>query len=532
MLTRDFCSLAGGITLTLVLSSVAATQQPPRSRLWGTLEPGRYGVGFRQLLLRDVSRPALAAGDGATVGNGRGRQMQIAVWYPAATRSQRRLRYGDYVDRLAQELDFRPITESARRHALETFFEMPTGFGGDTVALRRELARLLALSTEAALNAPPALGQFPLVLFPNYRAPASNSVIGEYLASHGFVVASPTLKGTYDSAPETSVRGLETYAADLRFVLSALDALAYVDGTRVAAMGVGVAASAALALEMRLPELRALVSLDGGITTALELGIISATPYFDAASVRAPMLAITAPHPSVDPARLDVYRYATRHLVHFPRMGEFWFLNYGTLEREVPKIIGQTPGDVALGFEWGARWVRLFLDGYLKSDSTALATLVAGRAPAGAPDSLFTVAVRRALPPPPTVAELKQRIVTAGVTSLSALVDQRRATDSQPIPSDYLAQLSSWLGNSGRDRSGNQRYELAVLRARLFPNSARARFSLGMSASARNDSALARTHLAEALRLLPGDSDPALDVATRERIERQARDALARLGTR
>ena len=524
--------LAHGLTLTAAFATTVAGQTNPRSPLWGRLEAGRYSVGFRQLLLRDASRPALAAEDGAAVDNGRGRQMQIAVWYPAAARSGTTMRYGEYVDRLAQELDFRPITAASRRRAIEKFFEMPTGFGGDTAGLRRVLPRLLATPTAATLNSRQALGRFPVVLFPEYRAPASNSVMAEYLASHGFVVASPTLKGTYDAAPETSVRGIETHAADLRFVLSAIDTLPFVDPNRVAAMGVGIAASGALALEMRTPSLQALVSLEGGITTALELGLIAATPYYDVASVRAPMLAITAPHPSVDPARLDLYRYAPRHLVHFPKMGEFWFLNFGMLERESPRIIGQPPGDVTLGFEYGARWVLLFLDGYLRNERRALAMLTAGRALPEWPDSIFTVTMRQALPAPPTVAELKQLVVAGGVAAISAIVDERRGTDSQPIPSDYLVAVSSWLGNSGRDRTGTMRHEIATIRANLYPTSARARFSLGMSASARNDSSLARTHLTEALRLLPGDLDPLLDVATRERIERQARDALARLGAR
>lgn len=71
-----------------------------------------------------------------------------------------------------------------------------------------------------------------------------------------------------------------------------------------------------------------------------------------------------------------------------------------------------------------------------------------------------------------------------------------------------------------------------VFRAALWPRSARTRFSLGMSAAARSDSVLARAQLGEALRLLPDDADPALDVATRTRIERQARDVLARIGSR
>ncbi len=521
--------LLTALAASAFVSSRAASQGADRPRLWGGLEPGRYAVGFRQLLLRDSSRPALAAEDGARVTSVPGRQMQIAIWYPARPTAQRSMVYGEYIDRLGQELDFGPIDDAKRRLAVREFMELPAGLGGDTTALCRALPRLRGISTAAHLDAPPVPGRFPLVLFQEYRAPASNSILAEYLASYGYVVVSPTLKGTYDAAPETSDRGLETHVADLRFVLSAVDSLPFVALDRISALGVGIAASGALALQMRTPAVRALVSLEGGITTALELGLLAATPYYDVASVRVPMLAITAPHPSVDAARLDVFRYAPRHLVHFPRMGEFWFLNFGMLEREVPGIIGAPPGDVGSGFEWGARWVRTFLDAYIRSDANALAMLASGRSPAGAPDGLFTVASREALPPPPTVAELKQILERGGVQAVDSLIDQRRRADSQPIPNDYFAAVSSWLGNTGRDRTGAARHALAVRRASLYPRSARARLALGLSAVSR-DSSLARTELTEALRLLPDDTDPVLDVAARTRIERQARDALARLG--
>jgi hypothetical protein len=74
-------------------------------------------VGFRQLLLRDVSRPALAAEDGARVTSARGRQMQIALWYPARPTTRPRMAYGEYIDRLSQELDFGTIDEPRRRLA-------------------------------------------------------------------------------------------------------------------------------------------------------------------------------------------------------------------------------------------------------------------------------------------------------------------------------------------------------------------------------------------------------------------------------
>jgi hypothetical protein len=522
-------SRLGAALVGLALAANAGAQ-PARSPLWGTLDRGRYGVGFRELLVRDRSRPALPAAPGATSTGAPGRQMQVMLWYPTAGTSGTRLRFADYVYTLQHELDFSPLEDTRRAAAIDKFVELPAALGGDTIALRAAMPRLLAFPVTARRRAEPASGHFPLVLFPEWRAPASNSVLAEYLASHGYVVASTTLKGTFDADPEISTRGLETQAADLRFVIAAVDTIRTIDARRLAAIGVGIAASGALALQMRTPAVAALVSLEGGITTEGEIGLVGRSPYFDVASVRSPILAITAPHPSVDPARLDLYRYATRHLVHFPRMGEFWFLNYGMLERYVPRIIGTPPGDTEAGFEWGARYVRRFLDAYLRGDTSAMAWLGERPEQVGAPTGLFTVAAKRGLPPPPTVAQLKAMLTHGGVAELTALAERRIASDSQPIPADYLAELAAWLGG-GRDPDGDTRHDLATLRVRLYPRSARAHFALGMSASRRGAAAQARTHLSESLRLLEADSDPQLDAAARARLRRQAEASLTQLGS-
>jgi len=313
-------------------------------------------------------------------------------------------------------------------------------------------------------------------------------------------------------------------------MIAAVDTIPSIDADRIGLIGVGIAASGALALQMRTPAVSALVSLEGGITTDGEIELLRRSPFFDVASVRAPILAITAPHPSVDPARLDLYRYATRHLVHFPRMGEFWFLNYGTLERDAPGIIGPPPGDTKAGFEWGARCVRHFLDAYLRADTSAARWLEGSPERTGAPEGLFTVATKRGLPAPPTVGQLKATIAHGGVAELTAVAERRSAVDSEPIPAEYLAELAAWLGG-GRDPSGDMRYDLARLRVRLYPRSARARVALGTLASRRGRSAEARAHLSESLRLLDADPDPQLDAGARARLRRQAEDSLTRLGS-
>ncbi len=511
---------------------VAATRTPVAAQapLWGALEPGPHAVGFRQLLLRDASRPALADADGEPAGGAaHGRQMQVAIWYPASATSAPRLRFGAYLDALAQELDFSPLDARRRWAGAAKLVAQAGGLGGDTTALRAALPRLAALATAAVLDAAPAAGRFPVVLFPEWRMPATNGVMAEHLASHGYVVASTSLKGTFDAGVEVTARGLETLAADLRFVLAAVDTLPFADATRVGAVGVGIAASGALALQMRTPAVRALVSLDGGITTPLELGLLAATPYHDPAAVSVPILAIHAPHPSVDPSLLDRYRYAPRTQVRFPGMGEFWFLSFGPLEREVPGIIGRPPGDVAAGFEWAARWVRAFLDAHLLGGAGAAAAL-ASLAESPAARGVFEVTRRDALPPPPGIAELKRVLLREGVAGVGRLADTRAALDSLAIPADYLVTLRQWLANYGHDASGARRDTLATLHARLYPRSARAQLLAGLAALQRGDSARARGHAREAGRLLPADDDPALDAPARQRLDAQTRALLERLG--
>jgi hypothetical protein len=507
------------VVLSVVPFVMASSQATPRP-LWGALSPGPHAVGFRQLLLRDPSRPQLPTPRDLDAASRAGRQMQIVLWYPASAGGTP-LTHGDYVATVAQRLEFGEPTAASRAAAIEDFIARSAGFRGDTAGLRRALPELLRTPVAARRQAPPARGRFPLVIYPEWRAPASNSILAEYLASHGFVVASIGLRGIYDDDVEYyAVRGIEALAADFAYVLAALDTVPNVDAHNAAAMGVGIAATGALALQMRSPSIRAFVSLEGGVTTESEQRLLLRTPLFDLARVRVPMLAITAPHPSVDPARLELYRYSDRHLVHFPTMGEFWFLDYGMLEGRVPRIIGPPPGNTVLGFEWGARFVERFLSARLRRESNAARWLESAAPPASAPD-LFTVRRRPALPAPPSTASLKRMVDSGGVGALRTFIESRVAADSQPVPMEYFTSINVWL-SEGRDADGSRRHDLSSLWVRLYPRSARAQASRAASALRLGDSTVARTHLRDALGLLDDDPDPLLDSHARANIRRIA----------
>jgi hypothetical protein len=511
----------------LVCSSVRSPAYS--SSLWGNLKPGPHRVGFRTLLTYDLSRPPVANASGIGKASVRGRQMQINVWYPArAARRASSMRFGDYVHLLAQELEFGPLNAVRKQQGETKFIEQPSELGGNAAALKAVLPMLLGLEMAAIRNSQASTGSFPLIVFPDYRAPATNSIMCEYLASYGFVVATTTLKGTYESELDVALTGVETIAVDISFVIATLKALPMVDPERLALMGVGITASGCLAVLTRNPQVDALISLDGGIPTPFEDRLLKRTPYFDISAVRVPLLAIHAPHPNVDPNILDQYKYSTQHRIHFPQMSEFHFLNYGMLERFAPEIIGKPPGDTRAGFEWASLYVLNFLNAYLKQDASGHAFLRSSPEANSVPRGLLSVKSKVGLKPPPTLSELKAITRKGGVQSLAAVYQQLKAEDPQPFTQETIVALFNWLSYQ-KDPDWKARRALSVIRLDSYPDSARAHFTMAQVSVQLRETDLARKHFNEALRLLDSDADPLLDFQTRRRIEQAAKQGLKNL---
>ena len=499
------------------------------SSLWGNLKPGPYAIGFQTIFAQDLSRNSLANASGVI---NAGRQMQINVWYPARAASQTSvMRFEDYVHLLAQELDFDPLNAQRKQQAETKFVEQPTELGGNAAALKKALPLILDLDMRAMRNAPASEGSFPLIVFPDYRAPATNSIMCEYLASHGFVVAATSLKGTYEAELDVGLTGIETIAADIAFVIGiskTSQTFPEVDSERIALMGVGITASACLALLTRNAEIDALISLDGGIPTSFEDRLLKRTPYFDISAIRVPLLAIHAPHPNVDPSILDQYKYSTRHLIHFPQMSEFHFLNYGMLERFSREIIGKPPGDTKAGFEWASMYVLNFLKAYLNKDARGLAFLHSSPEVNAVPRGLLSVQTKTGLRAPPTLPELKAMIRKGGVQTMVSVYRQLKTADPQPFTQETIVALYNWLSYQ-RDPDWKARRALSVIRVDSYPDSARAHFTMAQVSVQLMERELARKHFSEALRLLETDADPLLDFQTRKRIEQAARQGLKNL---
>ena len=232
----------------LILALIQVTAGPD---LWVGLPLGPYAIGFRE-----VAGPT----DGA------------AAWYPAGAAGSP-MTLTDYLGKDAEGF---------------------AGFLKSTGVSDRATARYLTTPLAARRDAPVQSGAFPVVALcqGNAQQAADQAVLGEILASHGYLVV--TTNSPMMATPMTSLDQVgefaERQARDLAHALDAVVAWPSARSEVRFAIGHSFGARAALLLAMRDSRVRGLVSLDGGIGTATASGAFMKAPSFDRARATAPIL--------------------------------------------------------------------------------------------------------------------------------------------------------------------------------------------------------------------------------------------------
>lgn len=239
--------------LSLVVALVAAASLPaqPGVELWAGLRPGAHSVGYRHL---EGLAPA------------------TSVWYPAGSEGARmtmRAYLGADADGFAAFMKSAKVPDAATNRYLD-----------GALAARRD--------------ATPATGSFPIIAFGqgNAQTAADQAVLGEFLASHGYLVvttASPMIATPMTREDEVPVLA-EQQAADLGRGVQAVSRWPSARGSVRFAIGHSFGARAALLLLMRDPGIQALVSLDGGIGTSTAVADFRRAASFDPVKAAAPVL--------------------------------------------------------------------------------------------------------------------------------------------------------------------------------------------------------------------------------------------------
>src|SRR5262245_36446936 len=249
----------------IALPGRAAAESPP---LWGKLFPGSYGVGFRTVWQLDYSRRYNTTfADKTTYATSKApRPILVNIWYPAkAAGNGKTMRQRDYLDVRSAEPSLAKFSGAPADYELGLYTRELQGEPGKRPLNqgKRFLDELLNTPTPCVRDAAAAEGQFPLVI---YHAGAGstfddNSVLCEFLASHGYVVIGSAFQEP--SGESFNVDGKQTSARDMQFLIGYAKQLPNVAWHHVGVIGHSAGAHATLMYRAQADCLAdAVVSLD------------------------------------------------------------------------------------------------------------------------------------------------------------------------------------------------------------------------------------------------------------------------------
>jgi dienelactone hydrolase len=350
--------------LLLLFPTVAWPQEP---LLWGSLEPGPHAVGFTSSVLLDHSRKY----------DRNRRPILMQCWYPALDAPGPPLVYADYlrVPSVAEQPLFAARLQTfVRAVVVDDLFHKAEA---DLPPAERDAwDRLLSTPTLARAGPPHAPGPFPVVLYHPGAGGSfeDNSVLFEYLASHGYVVVSSAFESPFPASVGNNLGGMERSGPDFDFLARAAAAWPFADGARLAVMGHSAGAQNLLQWigSPHCPA-RAAVSLD----TTLEY---TAEDFYGHKVVRDAMRKLTPPAIPVllfaqanrDPRFTTFARYL-RNSQHYEAaaaaVGHEDFVTHGFLGR----TLRGAPEAAAIrrSYEEICRTILYFLDATLRHDPIA-----------------------------------------------------------------------------------------------------------------------------------------------------------------
>jgi len=229
--------------------------------LLGPGAAGRHPVGFEVINVESAPHP-----------------LQVSVWYPART-GGRSMRYADYLALAAEEKTLR-ATDAQREESVKGF----AGFLRAQKVSEASIAKYVDSPMLAHRGRRSAPGRFPIVIIVqgNGESASDQAVLAEILASHGHYVATfpsiTTLTGPMKTEDDIGPKATAE-AGNIARALKAVTGRRNADPTHVFLIGHSLGARSALLYAMQ-NKVDGLVSLDGGIGTAVGIKPLEASPLF------------------------------------------------------------------------------------------------------------------------------------------------------------------------------------------------------------------------------------------------------------
>jgi dienelactone hydrolase len=470
-------------------------------------------VGYKVEHVYDHSRTFRSGYDyeGNRVQEEIARPIQITIWYPAVPENKgKRMSYGEYFMDEATEIDFTQNMVEARERSLKKAKDFALG----TDAKPESVDAVYAERTYAYRDAHPFQGKFPLILYaPSYSDSSSeNVIVCEYLASHGFVIASCPGVGISTRIIKEAVPEVEAQTRDLEFVLAHMRDFPSVDFDKIGAFGFSWGSIYTTWLAMRNSKIGAVVSLEGSTGYGRRLEFIYGLPGFNPKEMRASYMYLSSfpPEGIEDPHDHRFYNeciYSDAFLIQFPEVHHAYFCSYylktyDIMSDEWKK--GEDPERIFKGYETACRYLKHFFNASLNSDEDSKGFLHKNPEENGIPEGLIFVKKRPGLKPPPTQSQFFEIIDKMGEEEAMRIYKEARDRDPS-VMIFYESDMDSLGHRLLKDGNTQKAISVFNLNAEAYPESARVYSSLGDAHLKIGETNVAVEYFQKALKIDPNN---------------------------
>ncbi|MFH2036398.1 MAG: hypothetical protein ABIJ45_08345, partial [Candidatus Zixiibacteriota bacterium] len=383
--------------------------------VWGNLKPGEYGVGFKSVELYDYSRVFQAKNDyfGNLLEGERARQMQILIWYPAEKNdNDLPMVYAEYSLVYPQNIDFIDLLTAIHNRQMGMLFGM---VGNNRIFING----FIDFPFAGVRDATPISTSFPFLIYiPSLQGGTiENLVLCEYLASHGFIVATTHPVGLKQLNPAVNSVDFETLVRDAEFVFGYMNNFPNANMDKVGAFGFASGGSAALLFQIRNSDIDAVAGLASSFSSPAMIELIKGNSFYNPALAQKPLMNFYFEDmEQADMSLIDSLFYSTRYLYHYANTDP---TNYSLFEI-LRKISGENPtGTDILPYEVVSDYVLNFYRAILNKDESSLSFIKKSADQNGYTTLPITMTVKEAMEIPPTneqfLAIIQQQGVPEGI---------------------------------------------------------------------------------------------------------------------
>jgi pentatricopeptide repeat protein len=489
--------------LTFALASCSAALLPgssaPASTVWGELTPGPHAVGFKAIEEYDYSRSFEAKKDyfGTPVPGERGRPVQVCIWYPATfAEDASPMVYGEYAFVYPEDASLYDFLSNLQDREIGVLHFVFNNDRGAVIDLQSE-------EMAAVRDAPVARGRFPLILYsPHFNLNITeNLILCEYLASHGFVVASTHAYGPAGLRSGESAMDVEVLVADLGFVLATMHQFDFVDYDRVGVMGSGGGGGAALLFQMGNLYVDAVAGLSARFLYSEFRELAEGSARYDVRSASVPVMQICGgAREGFDPSILESLEYSERYILTFTELSTLAFTSYRMF---LAAAFGTNEAE-RRAYETTCEYMLNFFDAHLNGSEDARGFLASAPEDNGLDAAQIAFSHMPGRESPPTEVQFMAILQERGAETAVEIFEKFRAEDPELVL--FQENMCNYAGYGFLQRGRTEDAITAFkMNAETYPASANTWDSLAEAYVAAGDTVHAVECYRKMLEVLPAD---------------------------